>query len=171
MDNLIKTRKYEAENISGKTILRIYDTIEMNDYNMENRVKVIAYLKNMDLMDIANQFGISQKNNFLRRLRAEKLSFAEQQKIADILGVIIKHEIILKNGRTIEVDSSRGLITELCRWMNLSISDIAEKFGVTRQALNERMNRDKFSRDDLNTIAGLADATYNNYFEFDGIRL
>ena len=171
MDNLIKTRKYEAENIGGKTILRIYDTIEMNDYNMENRVKVIAYLKNLDLMDVANQFGISQKNNFLRRLRAEKLSFAEQRKIADILGVTIKNVIILKNGRIVEIDSSRNLVAELCRWMGLSISDIAENFGVTRQALNERMNRDKFSCDDLKRIAAFADATYNNYFEFDGIRL
>ena len=149
MDNLIKTRKYEAENISGKTILRIYDTIEMNDYNMENRVKVIAYLKNLDLMELANQFGISQKNNFLRRLRAEKLSFEEQRKLADILGVTIKNVIILKNGRTIEVDSSRSLVTELCRWTGLSMSDIAEKFGVTRQALSERMHRDKFSCEDL----------------------
>lgn len=171
MNELIKRRRFESDEINGRTIFTVHDVIEVDSRDLEKRVKIIAYLKGMDLQEVSEKFGISQKNNFLRRLQTGKLSFAEQRKIADILGVKSKNIVILKNGKSYEVMSSRELVNLICDEMGIANADIAYSLGITRQALNQRMTSDKFTYEDLSKIAYFAGATYSNYFEFDGVKL
>lgn len=47
---------------------------------------------------------------------------------------------------------------------NMSISDLAEKLGQTRQNLHNKMKRDNFSESELKEIAAALDVTFESHF-------
>jgi len=155
---------------NGKTVLKICEVIEIDSANFEQRVKVIAYLKDLDLGDIAKQFGVSQKNNFLRKLSVGKLKFTEMYKIAKILGTNIVINFTIGD-KIIEAESSSELIRKACAETDTSLLKLAEYLTMSRQALGVRMKSSVFTYKELAHIAGFFGGTYNNYFEIEGIRI
>ncbi|MFJ6211671.1 MULTISPECIES: helix-turn-helix domain-containing protein [Lysinibacillus] len=47
---------------------------------------------------------------------------------------------------------------------NMSVSDLAEKLGQTRQNLHNKMKRDNFSESELKEIATALDVTFESHF-------
>lgn len=171
VDSLVKYRKYNAEVINGKTVINVHSVIEVDNGNLENRVRVIAFLKDMDLMDIAQKFGVKQKNGLLIRLRNGKLSFEEQKQLADILGVKLVNGFIFDDGRICEADNSKEVIRMACERTGRTFAELAGYMGVTRQGLDSKMKIGKFTLEELNKIAFYFGGKYVNYFEFDGMKI
>lgn len=170
MKEIITNRKIEPCEESGKTVIRITDTIEVDNYNFENRVKTIAYIKDLDLADVARKFGISQKANFIARLNTGRLQFAEQRKIAEILGVDIVIKLVIGQNE-ITAESASEMIRECCTYRDRTLLSLAKELGVSRQALNTKLNCDRFDHKEIEKIAKLLGGKYCNYFVIDGIRI
>ena len=57
-------------------------------------------------------------------------------------------------------------------YKNMSEAELARSFGITPQAFNQRLKRDKFSSKDMERIADILDAKYIAVFEFpDGTKI
>ena len=52
---------------------------------------------------------------------------------------------------------------------NMSISDLAEKLGQTRQNLHNKMKRDNFSESELKEIAAALDVTFKSHFVLENV--
>ena len=49
----------------------------------------------------------------------------------------------------------------------MSIKDLADKLGMTRQNLDKKMRRSNFSEEDLKAIATACDATFKGIFQLN----
>jgi transcriptional regulator with XRE-family HTH domain len=55
----------------------------------------------------------------------------------------------------------------LLRRKKITISDLADMVGTSRQNLTNKLNRDNFSEQELNEIAAALGCKFEGYFVFD----
>ncbi|MFV0362856.1 MAG: helix-turn-helix domain-containing protein [Suipraeoptans sp.] len=58
------------------------------------------------------------------------------------------------------------------KYANMSISQLAEEMGMTKQSLSNRLKTDKFNSDEMTKFASIIGAKLVSYFEFpDGTKI
>lgn len=167
----IKSRKFTYEEVDGKTILTVFDTIEVDNYNLLERVEIMAYIRCMDLTEVSRRFGSDQVGNFKKKLLNAKLSNDDYLKLAEILNVKYVNKVVFYNDYEIENVSNSYLIKESCLTVDKSLMDVSKHLGITRQALNIRLNTDKFTHEEMDEIIHIIGGKYYNYFDMEGAKI
>lgn len=170
MEEFISERIIKSNVINNQTVINVTDIIKVDNSDFESRVKIVAYLKDIDLADVAKQFGISQKNNFIARLNTGRLRFAEQRKIAELLGVDIVIKLVIGD-HEIVTNSATEMIREACAYKQKTLFSLSNDMGISRQALNTKLKGDRFDYNELTKIVSLLDGEYYNYFIVDDMRI
>jgi transcriptional regulator with XRE-family HTH domain len=68
--------------------------------------------------------------------------------------------------------STEQKINMAVAYKSMSQAALARAIGMTPSNFNQKIKRETFSRDELETIAGALGATYNAFFEFpDGTKI
>ncbi len=68
--------------------------------------------------------------------------------------------------------TTADLVKELCRKLNVSISELARRIGQSRQNFSKKLKRDTLSLDELQTVADALGVTFEQSFTLpDGTRL
>lgn len=68
--------------------------------------------------------------------------------------------------------TTADLIKELCRILNVSISELARRIGQSRQNFSKKLKRDTLSLDELQAVADALGVTFEQSFTLpDGTRL
>ena len=168
--SMIKSRTYKEEKTrKKKTVIRVVDIIEVDNYDMEQRVRAIIYLKQLDIIEVSKAFGTCNEQRFIGRCKTGKLNFAEQREIAKILGVDIVIRMVIDD-HIIEADTVKEMIEEACRIKGESISELSGAFEITKQAMSRRLSNGRFTHEELDEFADHFDGRYYNYFVMDGIK-
>ena len=68
--------------------------------------------------------------------------------------------------------TTADLVKELCRILNVSISELARRIGQSRQNFSKKLKRDTLSLDELQAVADVLGVTFEQSFTLpDGTRL
>ena len=167
----IKDRFFSYNEIDGRRILTIYDIVEIDKCNLLERIEIMAHIRQMDMAEVGQKFGIDQIGNFRSKLRTAKLTHEEYQKLAEILGAKYVNKVVFRSGYEIESGSNSYLIRESCLSAERTQMDIAKHLGITRQAMNIRLNTDKFTHEEMEKIIKFLGGKYESYFEMDGAKI
>lgn len=63
-------------------------------------------------------------------------------------------------------------IKAACIHANVSITELANRFGISQSGFSQRMKTGKFSREEMERIAAILGCEYISYFKFpDGNRI
>ncbi len=71
--------------------------------------------------------------------------------------------LIYKEGIKITIQEQ---IKTACIHANISITELAKQFGISQPGFSQRMKTGKFTREELEKIAGILDCEYISYFKF-----
>lgn len=163
--------RYEIKVIDGVTHVFVINEIVVNNNDFEQRVKVATILLNMTLGDVAKQFGITQAA-FSARCKTGKMNFIEQRKIAEILGCTSVIKFVFDDGSVFEGHTVKQLIMDACAHVNMTQMELGEHLGKSRQSFNDKLNRGRFTDNEIRDIANKIGCTYYNYFKMeDGTRI
>ena len=163
--------RHEVKVIDDVTHVFIINEIVVNNNDFEPRVKVATILSNMTLGEVAKQFGVTQ-STFATRCKTGKMNFIEQRRIAEILGCISVIKFIFDDGSVFEGQTVKQLIMDACSHANMTQMELGERLGKSRQSFNDKLNKGRFTDDEIRNIASKIGCTYHNYFEMkDGTRI
>lgn len=162
-------KSFTYEERDGKTILKVEEVIEIDNYNLLQRVEVIADIRGISMIEVGRKFGIDQLGNFKTKLSNAKLTYEEYLKLADILNVTFVNQMI-KGSYKIDGSNSR-LIKEACDIGDKTQMDVAKYLGITRQAINNRLITDKFTHEEMDSIIIYLGGKYETYFDLDGAKI
>ena len=170
MNDLIKSRTYKVNDGKKKTVIKVTDVLEVDNSNIEQRIRAIIHMKNMDISEISKQFGTCNEHRFIGRCRTGKFRFSEQRKIAELLGVDIVIQMMIGNYQ-IEAETVKDMVLEACKIQNKSISELSKEIGTTRQALSRKLECGKFTHDEMVKLADHFGGKYHNYFIVNGYKI
>lgn len=155
-----------TEVIDGVTHITITERIIIDRTDFEQRVKVVLLLNNKSQYEVCKELGI-QQGNFLTRCRNGKLSFDEQRRIADALGCKIVVKFTFDDGAEYVAETARQLIVDSCAHAKMTLMELSERLGKSRQAFNSKINNGRFTDSELSEVASKIGCTYSNYFELE----
>jgi DNA-binding Xre family transcriptional regulator len=158
--------KHEVKVIDGVTHVFIINEIVVNNNDFEQRVKVATILSNMTLGDVAKQFGITQAT-FSIRCKTGKMNFIEQRKIAEILGCTSVIKFVFNDGSVLEGNTIKQLIMDACAHVNITQMELGKRLGKSKQNFNSKLNKGRFTNNEIRDIASKIGCTYYNYFEME----
>lgn len=162
---------YVAEVIDGATHITITDKIVIDSADYEQRIKVVLFLNDKSQYEIAKALGVQQPS-VLSKCRKGRFTFEELRRLADIMECKVVIKFIFDDGKEITGDSARSLIVHACNHAGISLTELGVRLGKTRQALNERLNKGRFTYKEMTDIANSIGCKYSNYFELDnGVRI
>lgn len=139
--------------------------------NFEQRVKIVAYLNNKTIKDLAKEFNISL-SSFTSRCKTGKMNFADQRTIAEILGCTIVIKFVFDDGVEYTGKTAKELITDACAHVGMTQTELSERLGKSRQTVSSKLIKGKFTDAEIEEIASKIGCTYYNYFELvDGSRI
>ena len=164
-------KSYTAEVVDGVTQITITDKITIDSTDFEQRVKVVLFLNDKSQYEIAKALGVQQPS-VLSKCRKGKFTFEELRRLAEIMGCNVAIKFIFDDGTEITGDSARSLIVNACTHTGISLTELGVRLGKTRQALNERLNKGRFTHKEMTDIANSIGCKYSNYFELEnGMRI
>lgn len=163
--------KHDVKVIGGVTHVFIINEIVVNNNDFEQRVKVATILSNMTLGDVAKQFGVTQAT-FSTRCKTAKMNFNEQRKIAEILGCSSVIKFVFDDGSVFEGKTIKQLIMAACAHVNMTQTELAKRLKKSRQSFNDKLNKGRFTDDEIRKIANEIGCKYYNYFKMkDGTKI
>lgn len=163
--------KCDIDVIDGVTHITITEKIIIERSNFEQRVKVVLFLNNKSQYEVCKELDILQ-GNFLTRCRNGKLNFDEQRRIADALGCKIVIKFTFGDGAEYIGKTARQLIADSCAHANITMAELSERLGKSRQTFSSKILNGRFTDSELAEVANKIGCTYSNYFELeDGTRI
>lgn len=154
------------EVINGVTHITITEKIIIDRTDFEQRVKVVLLLNNKSQYEVCKELGMLQ-SNFLTRCRNGKLTFDEQRRIADALGCKIVVKFTFDDGAEYIAETARQLIVDSCAHVKITLMELSERLGKSRQTFNSKLNNGRFTDSELADVANKIGCTYSNYFELE----
>ncbi len=154
------------EVIDGITHITITEKIVIDRADFEQRVKVVLLLNNKSQYEVCKELGTLQ-SNFLSRCRNGKLTFDEQRRIADALGCKIVIKFTFNDGAEYIAETARQLIVDACAHAKMTLMELSERIGKSRQTFNSKLNNGRFTDSELDEVANKIGCTYSNYFELE----
>ena len=161
---------YDIEVINGITHITITEKIVIDRADFEQRVKIVLFLNNKSQYEVCKKLGIL-KGSFLTKCRTGKLTFDEQRRIAEALGckIVIKFTF---DGVEYIAETARQLIVDSCAHAKMTLMELSERLGKSRQTFNSKLNNGRFTDSEIADVANKIGCTYSNYFELeDGTRI
>ena len=126
---------------------------------------------NISLTELALRFG-SNPSPFSIRLQHGKFTKKELEDIAKILKCKYRSYFKFADGSVIESSDICTQIKNALAYNNMSVSELADKFGIQIQSMYKKMQIGKFTQDDLCEIAKYIGCEYISEFCYeDGIAI
>lgn len=164
-------KNYEVKMINGVTHIFLTEEIIIDRANFEQRVKVVLLLSNKSQYEVCKELDMLQ-SNFLIRCRNGKFTFDEQRKIADAMGCKIVIKFTFDDGAEYIAETVRQLIVDSCAHAKITLAELSERLGKSRQTFHSKLNNGRFTDSELAQVAEKIGCTYSNYFELeDGTRI
>lgn len=162
----------KTETIDDVTHVYVINEIVVDNKNFEQRVKVATILSEKTLGEVAEEFGTSL-TNFTLRCRTGKMDFAEQRKIAEILGCTAVMQYVFDDGAVYQEKTIKDLVMGALRHVHMTQWELGKCLGYSaRQAFSLKLNHGRFNDDDLRRIGTEIGCKYYSYFETkDGTKI
>ena len=126
---------------------------------------------NVKLKDIADKMGISS-SVLTYRLNTGKFTIEEQQTVAEALGCKFVVKMVFDDGTEISGNTSNEMIRAAYAHANITQVELAQRLGKTRQAVNSKIQKGKFTGDEFKEYADKIGCNFESYFEFtDGTQI
>lgn len=156
----------DIEVIDGVTHITITEKIVIDRTDFEQRVKVVLLLNNKSQYEVCKELDMLQ-GNFLTRCRTGKFTFDEQRRIAEALGCKIVVKFTFDDGAEYIAETARQLIVNSCVHAKMTLMELSERLGKSRQTFNSKLNNGRFTDSELAEVANKIGCTYSNYFELE----
>ena len=134
--------------------------------SIQQRIKMACIKSSISLTDLASQFG-ANPSPFSIRLKNGKFTKQELTEMAQILGCQYRSFFKFADAFVAEEPDIGGQIKIALNHGKMSITALADKFGVQQQAMSKKMSIGKFTQDDLYTVAKHIGCEYISEFRYD----
>ena len=160
-----------TEVIDNATHITITDKIVVDSSDYLQRLKIVLFFNDLSANEVSKRLGVFQ-HGLVSKCRIGKFTFDELRQFADAMECKIVIKFIFDDGTEITGDSARSLIVNACIHAGISLTELGVRLGKTRQALNERLNKGRFTHKEMTDIANGIGCNYSNYFELEnGMRI
>lgn len=162
---------YTTEIVGDATHIIITDRIVVDSSDYLQRLKIVLFFNDISANEVSKRLGLFQ-HGLVSKCRIGKFTFDELRQFADAMECKIVIKFIFDDGTEITGDSARSLIVNACTHAGISLTELGVRLGKTRQALNERLNKGRFTHKEMTDIANSIECKYLNYFELEnGMRI
>lgn len=162
-DKTIYKKIFNVVNIEQRS--EIYDSPDF-----EQRIKILLILLGKTQAELCKQFGMSQAN-FLARCRTGKFSFDEQNKIASILGCKLIVKFVFEDRYECIGRTAKDVIVKACKHAQTSQSELAERLGKSKQALNSKLKNGRFTDKELSKVPRRLDVAMSTILSWKTVHM
>ena len=130
------------------------------------RIITLCMKSNVKMKALADGLGIAAPT-FSLRLKNPCFKFAEQYKMAEVLGCKFCPTITTEDGKEFTGATVNDIFRNILNYKNITITELSEKIGMATPNLIERLKRGKYTNTEIEKLAEVLDCKYESWFVYD----